>query len=402
MNGEIPPFSVKLLRFQSGERYASVVDGSGFLATQPNIYGLLSLRERAQSVATNEKRLRAVCLALNWAAEIEIDLHARAGTLELLTSFEMASLRDALRRSQRVLGGKRTGGTVTTAHFVDRCHAVRDYIAWHAANALQRIRLGDSRLAEGRHAIDRFLSMMDADLPSAPAGEREGVAEDHLQTLLAAVEPGSVDNPFQKEHQHRNFALLLLYHETGLRRAEALKLKGEDLVLHGNEPYITVVRRPDDPEDPRACEPRVKTHGRPVPISDRLASALRTWIFEHRSDPARYPGAKRTPYVFVARTGRPLGLRTVNDMYDLLRNRLGGLPADLTGHGKRHAASVRFVETSEELGWSDAETALAMNHHFGWSKNSKQSAVYIKRHTRKKTRQIVDAIQKKSVKKVRS
>ncbi|KZL13096.1 hypothetical protein PsAD26_01866 [Pseudovibrio sp. Ad26] len=37
---------------------------------------------------------------------------------------------------------------------------------------------------------------------------------------------------------------------------------------------VTIVRRPDDPEDPRRREPNAKTADRVIPISDRLATIL--------------------------------------------------------------------------------------------------------------------------------
>lgn len=396
MTDEIAPYSVKLLRFRSGERFPSVVDGRGLLATQPNIYALTSLRNRENAAATGEKRLRAITVALNWAALRGIDLQARTESFELLSPFEVEDLRDALRANLRAAKGQKGQATVRSDHFVNRCRAVRDYVVWHAETALQRIRVGDPRLEEARLALDRFAKMMDADLPSGKSAERDPVAPDAFTRMLAAATPGSPNNPFQSQHQHRNYALLLLYHETGMRRGEALKLKGEDLVLHGLQPSVTVVRRPDDRDDRRAAEPQVKTLGRPVPITRELARALDVWIRQHRNDPERYPGAKRVPYVFVSRTGKPLSLRSVNDAYDLLREKVEGLPAGLTTHANRHDANTRFSKGGKALGWTDAEMELARNNHFGWRKGSKQGARYNKQHAREMSEAYVNALQRKS------
>jgi integrase len=396
MTDEIAPYSVKLLRFRSGERFPSVVDGRGLLATQPNVYAVTSLRNRENAAGTGEKRLRAITVALNWAGLRGIDLQARTESFEFLSPFEVEDLRDALRTNLRAAKGLKGKATVRSDHFVNRCHAVRDYLVWHAEAALQRIRVGDARLEEARLALDRFVKVMDGDLPSGKSAEKDPVPPDAFTRMLAAAAPESPDNPFQPQHQHRNYALLLLYYETGMRRGEALKLKGEDLALHGTQPSVTVVRRPDDLDDPRGAEPRVKTLGRPIPITRQLAHALDVWIKKHRNVPARYPGAKTVPYVFVSRTGRPLSLRSVNDMYDLLREKVEGLPVGLTTHANRHDANTRFSKGGKELGWTDAEIALARNNHFGWVKGSEQGVRYNKQHAREMSEAYVNALQRKS------
>lgn len=396
MNCEIPPFSVKLLRFRSGERHAAIVDGRGLLATQPGFYVMRSRRGREKSAGTDELRLRAVAVALNWASLRGIDLQARTESFELLGPDEIDDLKDVLRLNLRAAKGAKVKGTVKPGHFVNRCHAVRDYIVWHANLALHRIRVGDPRLPEARLALDRFVKTIDSDLPSGGSGERDPVHEDALQEMLAAIVPGSPNNPFRPEHQHRNYALLLLYYETGMRRAEALVLKGEDLVLHGAKPSVTVVRRPDDKDDRRKVEPRVKTLGREIPISAELARALDVWIKRHRNDPKRYPGASKNSYLFLSQEGTELGLRTVNDMYDLLRDRIKTLPVGLTPHAKRHVANVRFSKKSRALGWTDGETELARNYHFGWKKGSKQGAHYNREYAKEMAAQHVDAVQRKS------
>jgi integrase len=396
MNAVIAPFSVKLLRFRSGERFPAIVDGRGLLATQPSFYATRSLRGREKSAGTGENRLRAIAVALNWADLRGIDLRARTETFELLSPAEIEDLRDALRLNLRTAKGQKGKQTVRSDHFVNRCHCVRDYLVWHAEASLHRIRVGDARLKEARLALDRFVKVMDDSLPSGKTGERDPVEEAAFERMLEAAAPGSPDNPFQPQHQHRNYALLLLYYETGMRRGEALKLKGEDLDLHGEHPSVTVVRRPDDEDDRRGVEPRVKTLGRPIPITRHLAQALLTWISQHRKDVSRYKSAKKTPYVFVSRTGEPIGLRTVNDMYDLLRKRVEGLPTGLTTHANRHSANVRFSKGSKELGWTDGETELARNNHFGWVKGSDQGTHYNKQHAREMSQAYVDALQRKS------
>src|SRR3954453_11260450 len=61
----------------------------------------------------------------------------------------------------------------------------------------------------------------------------------------------------------------------------------------------------------RRSESDSKTRGRVLPLGEELRDLLLNWVLVERADKDRYPGAKRTPYVFVSEDGKPIGLRTV-------------------------------------------------------------------------------------------
>jgi site-specific recombinase XerD len=405
---EIAPFRVKTVCFASGERFPAIVDANGILAYAPTLYGSMALRSREGSSGTMEAHLRAIMIALNWAAGRKIDLQARIESVDLLTTFEIESLRTALRINyrkevaapkQKALGKQHKSRSVNSSTYYNRCHMVRDYLAWHARNAIQRIKTSDPKLPEARYRLESFERLMAENLSKPKPKEREGIDERTQELFLEAIKPGSPLNPFQTKHQHRNHALLLVYYETSIRRAEGLKLKGEHLIgLGGSSPTIRIIRDPDDPDDPRGAEPRVKTYPRDIPVSLGLAKALQEWVVEHRTDAARYPGAKRTPYVFVSRTGKPLGLRTVNDMFDLLRHRVPELPRDLTTHVLRHTGNDRLSAAADAEGLNEAEEKKARNYVMGWSKTSAQGDRYTKRHTRRRAEALMTRMQQNSVK----
>ncbi len=183
---------------------------------------------RENAAGTGEKRLRAITVALNWAALRDIDLRARTESFEFLSPCEVEDLRDALRTNLRAAKGQKGKATVRSDHFVNRCHAVRDYLGL-ACRGRAPAHSG-RRPAPGRGAPrPRPFREGDGCRPSERQVRGEDpVAPDAFTRMLAAAAPGSPDNPFQSQHQHRNYALLLLYHETGMRRGEALLLKGEE------------------------------------------------------------------------------------------------------------------------------------------------------------------------------
>ncbi|WP_162003365.1 tyrosine-type recombinase/integrase [Microvirga tunisiensis] len=345
-------------------------------------------------------------IALNWAAARGIDLWAKIASVDLLTTFEIENLRTALRvnyqkevsaKTQKSPRKRRKPTTVGHSTYYNRCHMVRDFLAWHVRNVVQRIKTSDPKLPEARHRLDMFERQMVENLAKPHPREREGIDEPTQELFLEAIRPGSPLNPFQKKHQPRNYALLLLYYVTSIRRAEGMKIKGEHLIgLGSDKPSLVIVRDPDDPADPRGVEPRIKTLPREVPLSRELATALLEWVVRHRTDPNRYPGAKRTPYVFVSRTGKPIGARTINDMFELLRKRVPGLPDDFTTHLLRHTGNDRFSAAADAQGLKEAEEKQARNYIMGWTKNSNQGDRYTRRHTRRRAQALMTRMQQKS------
>jgi len=391
-------YRVKSTTFpSSGERFV-LIEGppSGITLEAPALYAVMSLRERGCSPNTMYLAMQAVAIMLEWAASRSpaIDIDERLGTGMIFSREEIHALRRELRRDLGASADRNGGRVVSTAHYYNRCHAVRNYVVWHAENIMRRIPVRETlRVQEHRIRLEDFSTMMVSDLPSPRAGSREGVDENVEKAFLEAIRPGSATNPFQKQHQSRNHALLLLYHIHGLRRAEALKIKGEDLFLTGPQPMVRILVRVDEPSDPRRIEPRAKTEGRDVPLGAGLVEALKDWVLVHRSS---YPGAKKTPYIFVARDGAPLSLNAVNDMFRLLRSRVPGISADFTTHHLRHTANDRLTDVAEELGWDEAEEKRNRNYQFGWAKNSDQGEKYRTRSTRRRAAEASLRLQEKS------
>lgn len=372
---------VKRITYPStGERSAILECPPNGLSHEPSsLYVVARLRPSAMSPETMYQQLLAVSLLLDWAAHRSVDVDQRIGSGDLFSRQEILSLKDALRADLRA---GRQGEVVSPSHFVARCLAIKDYVVWHSENVIYRIGARDVRRSQARQILEDFVSMMITGLPTAKSGEREGLDVEVQRIFVDAIHPESPLNPFQKQHRIRNYALLLLYWEKGSRRGEGLKIKVSDLVLFGNNPKAQVRAHHDDPLDTRKAEPRVKTQERDLDLSPELTAAIEAWIKER----AKYPNAKRCPYLFVSRTGEPLSSDTVNDMFRLLRTRVPGLPADLTTHHFRHSANDRFSDDAEQAGLDEHEARLLRNYMFGWTKNSSQGERYSRHSTKKKAK----------------
>lgn len=394
MHAESPPYRVKETRFASGERCPVIVDQNGILACEPNLYGLQCLRGPSLAVGTMDAQMRAVVLLLNWAFGRDIDLEARIASVELLSGHEIVDLRDALRTRRR---GREHSEVVTPSVLYARCKAANDYLSWRTNRAIERIRSADPKLPEARLRFEAFKGAMMNNLPKPRSQETLGLDERAKALFLEAIHPDSELNPFQRAHRHRNYALMLLYFEVGLRRGEALVLKGEHLIdLEGRQPTVRTLRAPDDPADVRRAEPRVKTLPRDNAITHRLASALLDWVLVHRRDEGRYPGAKRCPYVFVSRSGQALSLRSVNHLFLHLAKRVPALKG-LHPHVLRHTANDDITDLAEVAGWKGEITKQVRNYRMGWSKTSNQGDHYSRRSVRKKVSALVIEMQRRDM-----
>lgn len=381
--------SVKFVKLpSSGERSVLVVGPKGIALEHTTAYTMVHQRERGLSPNTMMNQMQSVAMLLDWLGMRGIDFDQRIGSCNLLDNAEIYALKDHLRGR---LDGK--SGVVSNAHYRNRCVSVREYIAWHAEMVISRIPNHDWRRAHAyREGLERFLGVMSSGLPPAREWNREGHSEEIQEIFLAAIVPGSPTNPFQKRFHKRNYALLLLYHEHGIRRSEALKIKGEHLNLHGDRPTIDIVFQNDDPDDPRVKEGRMKTLPRTLPISPELCAALKDWLADRRS----FGTSRKTPFVFVTRDGDPIGAQEINRMFRLIRQRVPGLPADLTTHHKRHDMNDRITKLAKKLGWSEADEKRFRNAQNGWSKTSDQGEQYTKRSTREGAAEASLALQEMS------
>lgn len=380
--------TVKFTRFpSSGERVVLVIGRRGIALEPTTAYTMVHQRSRGLSPNTMMPQMRSVAMLLDWVDDQGIDLEQRLGSGDLLTNAEIYSLKAHLR--DRLDGN----GVVAGGQFRNRCVSVREYIAWHANMVISRIPNKDWQRAQAyRSGLERFVDLMSTGLPSPAERNREGHSEDIQEIFLEAIKPGSPNNPFKQKFQLRNYALLMLFHELGVRRAEPMKVMGEDLHLHGERPYVDFTFRNDDIVDPRLLEGRMKTQPRMLHVSKKLAGALRDWVKQR----AKFGTAKKTPYVFVAGSGEPLGIGEVNRMFRLLRKRVPGLPADLTTHHKRHDANDRLSDLAKEQGWDDVTEERNRNYFFGWRKTSKQGSKYTARSTKEAAAKASLALQEKS------
>jgi integrase len=109
---------------------------------------------------------------------------------------------------------------------------------------------------------------------------------------------------------------------------------------------------------------------------------IRSYIKERRL----IAGARRYPHLLLANgTGRPLSKQALNKLFVELRTKVPGLPDELQPHVLRHSWNDEFSALMDRRNIAPAEEERMRKQQMGWSDNSKMSAVYTKRHTKRRT-----------------
>lgn len=396
-------FTLSRLISETGERFVLLKDRqTGMPDPWTTRYSLGPRRTSARSIKTTERSLSSISLGLEWGRVRGIDLDARLDSLELFTSEEMDDLVHWLRMA-RATDKRRAGRDVVlpdTAY--TRVVDVRLYFSWRAELALHRVTVASARYGDASRKLQDWKVLLGNKIRGGGGGERSkmGLPQELRPRFLAIIHPDDPENPFEARHRKRNYALLLCYYKLGLRRAEPLVLKAQDLMLAGAMPYIAVHGRADDPNDPRPDQPSVKTADRVLHVDAVLHQALMDWLIS-RGDRRLYADARKHPFVFVAENGLPIAGRTVYDLFLIIRKAFPEFGPDFSPHTLRHDWNDRFSkhcdivrkeeagrEVDPDLCMTHARETKLRNYLMGWKKNSKTGAHYTERFTREQAQKI--------------
>ncbi|WP_285577753.1 tyrosine-type recombinase/integrase [Geothrix limicola] len=332
----------------------------------------------------------------SWFEALGLDLDERVRTANFLYEHEALGLLEEFRsrhRTNSVHRGEVLAST-TSADF----QVIIGYLDWWSGVQLSR-RTGE--MARHYHLKrDHFLKRMKALRPRGKGGQGRSLSPGLRSRFLEVIRPDSSENPFSHDVRERNYALLLLFFFTGIRRGEALKLRTSDLVLARNN-YIQVVRRPDDPEDPRLIEPEVKTNGRLIPlegfgtaISEDAGLPGVMWRFLKARSAS--PGAWQSPFLFLSRGGQPMALNSVNALFATLRRAIPEFrESRLTPHTLRHTYTECLMDFFDARGIGDEDAKRYLNYLNGWSKTSDTGNRYADRRIEAMAQSVCREMQKK-------
>lgn len=394
-------YKIRIAVATTGEHIPLLIDAhTGLPIARPNQFVLVARRDRCQA-ATLKSDLAALSVVLAWAKTSGLDLNDVLDRGAGLEQARLVALIDALRidyrkRSQsNVLALRRP--LVSVGVWANRIAVAREYIAWNLANTLAKCEPGTLRYQHVRERREELIRAFDARMPRVRAtSARKGLEPALKARLFEITRPDAVENPFQAAVRQRNALIVDVLQTLGLRRAELLKLRTAHF-RPGPKPTLLVERRPDDPDDPRLHQPQVKTRDRLLPLDEPLAERIHRYITVERR---RIPNAKRMPFLFLSRSGKPLSLTGVNKIFEQISRWHGEFKGQLSPHVLRHSANDDLSETLEASG-CDAEAAKAVRNYLnGWEPNSSQSSTYTRRFVEAKAQEISLAHQRRIFSKV--
>jgi integrase len=274
--------------------------------------------------------------------------------------------------------------SVGKVHARQRIEAVRDYLSFLYD------KLGDhstryEAVDDVKKRINRKIKAASPAWKKTRTAEMKGLTSQERTRLLEIMHPDSAENPFSDEAiRLRNYIILLLGLDMGLRRSEMLLIKTSDIHWHSRQ--LAVVNLEDESLDPRTMAPQFKTHERMLVMADDLYDALTEYEskYRHRKPRNGASQARRHPFLLVAHKrneGGPLTIKAVDGVLSKVREIAPEL-AHVHLHILRHDAVYTMLESMREelatLTPEDRTTQVqkTLTWMFGWSPESNMPGLY--------------------------
>lgn len=357
----------------------------------PNLFATLELSTRALN--TQKKYLDNIALLERFLEYESIDLIARLEQRpksSYLTDDELSRFVSDAAFQKTTLEQKYSGVRLLPSAFeyVGRTHAQQRIE--HARDYLKFLyeKLGDQSTQES--ACDYLVGRINRKIKAAkPAwkkkklDEMKGLTQLERERLLDVMHPDSAESPFANAAlKLRNYIILLLGLDLGLRRSEMLLIKLNDIHWHSGE--LSVINLEDESIDKRPKAPQFKTHERQWKIGEDLEWALKDYVENYRVMQSGLSEAKTHPFLLVSHRrneGRALSMNAL----DGVLNRVGVVFPELSDvhlHSLRHDAVYTLLESMREelerLTPEDRTTKVqkVLTYAFGWSPESNMPALY--------------------------
>lgn len=261
----------------------------------------------------------------------------------------------------------------------------------------------DSFAAE-KNIVDRFDKLtaaikLDEDCLSRNRSQYVGdpaesvIPDDPFCRLLEMILPSSENNPF-KGSKIRNYLIVSIFIQSGIRRGALAKLKISDFHFHGNYDAISIYRSGIDPTDPRLEKPNQKTKSHLATISPVLMRQIKYYVDHVRN---KIPRPEEHDFIFVSEKGsrgtlgHPISLKSVNAILHVLSRAIG---FHIHPHLLRHKWNEIFDKAGTEKGTDPRLLEDIRKYAMGWVENTVMSGTYNDKRLAEKAREISKAHQK--------
>jgi integrase len=399
---------VKVVKFATGERFVHLIDSVTMLPHfESTAYNLMMLRGRNQATASIEQALRAIKIFLLFCDMRGISLSTRmqngflfqSGELDELlrlcrkpiADIELMLLASYLRAGSsspkrlKLFPKAKSAAEVSSAWIVNRIVYIRDYIHWLANTKCGRLTPQHEHyrtLTEQRDSVHKKLT---GALPMSKGrnvvNKRIGLDEEQQAALWRVIDPAYPKNVWTGLHcRVRNELMIRMFIKLGIRRGELAGTSVRDIDFRARTIFIS--RRADDKADPRESQPNTKTRDRTLPLSYDFIQRIQRYIFTERKAQEK---ASSHPFLFVANAGRPLGLRAINRVFEVLVERCDEFD-ELFPHLLRHTFNDNLSVSMDAKKISEPEEEKIRSEMNGWNPASGTAATYTKRTVQRRAK----------------
>jgi integrase len=385
--------------FSTGERFPVLLYRDSYQPViLPTRYIIDERRENKKS-GTLMRDIRVLRWFYEWCEALDIQIEQRFRAGEMLTKAEVTSFCRYLRASRtttitgsiNLLNEQEKGRIpiLSPETFNSYISVIEDYLLW-AAYEFIPVATPENTIRENlRAAVNRIKRAFRSNRKEGKSvSNRCGLTPDEIEDIRQIIKPGAELNPFKQSVQFRNHLIFELMLGTGIRRGELLKIKLNHLPI-GPKTTVSIVRAPDDKDDPRRNEPQVKTRMREIPLHKELRIAL--WKYAQKYRKGRN---KCNVYLFTSTRGEPLNSGAVNWIFSfLVKKRLNHLKGKLSPHVMRHTFNEKLVKLAESLGWSEIQIKELQRYLNGWSEQSEMPTRYTRRIIETRAMEIAERYQ---------
>lgn len=414
---------LKQIVFSEGERYPMLVDSEGVPEFWPMLYVTENLRVSLKQTSIENSLRHLIHLKL-WEEINGRDLISEFGQEKFLSDVDIISIRDhcllnsshideweqftskknVVKLSVVYPGRTRHRKIVSKGHAANRLVHIAKFL-YFVARTMLRKRENFITLVG---AIDDMKKRIIAQKPKG--GKNKGLSTDPdskapppevFEKFMRVVREDSPNNPYKNESiRNRNELMFDILYDTGMRSGEILGLQIGDIDFQ--RAIISVIRRHDNPNDPRRRQPVPKTDEREIPVTAGLAKRIRDYVMDVRS---KVPGANKGPFLFVTHKRGKFEGKPISDSTFRIRILKPAVLMnveifkEIHKHGFRHDFNNRLSKKFDERNRraridptikpiSEKEEIQIRKYMNGWSSDS-SAIVYNLRHVKEMSNKLL-------------
>lgn len=363
----VEPWITSLLRNHSG-KFNTILDNGyqlAFLLKLANVLNINIVNRIESGVLLTSGELRCLLRAIKRKADSAECLQSN---VTLISQFKGKAL------SNLIYGTNIHENRVSGPTIKKRLNALIGLIEWiftkvhsNGLNAppedlLRRYRWLIEELKLAQKSIKKDNTIVKGTLESV-------LPEPDFFRMLIMAHPDNPHNPWTSKNRLRNYIIICLLNETGIRRGEAAGIKVTNLLLNGERSQIEITKVVDDLHDMRKRPPSTKTTARFVTLSQGLMQQIMHYIEVER---IRFTKGKTHDFLFVSHQGRTTGDALDNQSinYIFTRLRLATGIVGLTPHKLRHKYNEVFDEKARKRGYTKAQRDDMRRTACGWTHGS--------------------------------